>query len=99
MAPTTANPALTITSGFRLDAHEHSEAGRFGTAERLEPCAFVRLVQAAVLGPSVDQPAAALENLARGFDLDPGRSNLPPALLDERPREGFGGNYLIGHGR
>jgi hypothetical protein len=99
MAPATANSALTMTMGFRLDAHKHSDAGRLGPAQRDEPCAFVRLVQTAVLGPSVDQPAAALEDFARGFDLDPGGSNVPPALLDERPGEGFGGNGLIGHGR
>jgi hypothetical protein len=86
------------TMGLRLDRHEHSDAGRLGTAERNEPCAFVRLVQPAVICPPLDQPAVALEDLTRGLDLNPCGRDLAAALLDERPRHRFDGNNLFGHG-
>jgi hypothetical protein len=82
---------------FSLGRHEHANAGRLGTAERSEPCAFVRLVEPAVLGPSLDQPAVALEDLARRFDLNPCGCDLAAALLDQRPRHRFDGNNLFGH--
>jgi hypothetical protein len=58
----------------------------------------VRLIQSAVLGPSLDQPAATLEDFARGFDLNPSGCDLATALLDQRPRHRFDGNNLFGHG-
>jgi len=84
-------------TGFHLDAHEHADASSFGTPERSEPRALVRLVQPGVLGPSLDQPTAALENLARGFDLHPGGCDLAAALLDERPCHRLGGHNFFGH--
>jgi hypothetical protein len=98
MAAANANSTSTVAMGFRLNVHEHSDASRLGTPERNEPCAFVRLVQTAVLGPSLDQPAAAFEDFARGFDLNPSGRDLAAALLDERPRHRFDGNNFFGHG-
>jgi hypothetical protein len=51
------------------------------------------------LNPPLDQPAAALEDFARRFDLDPSGRDLAPALLDERPRHRVDGNNLFGHRR
>jgi hypothetical protein len=98
MTTARANSTSAVTMDFRLSRHEHSNAGGLGAAERSKPCAFMRLVQPAVLGPSLDQPAATLEDFARGFDLNPGSCDLAAALLDQRPRHRFDGNNFFGHG-
>ena len=54
-------------------------------------------IDRAALGPACQQPAAAPEHLPRRFDLHPSGRDLAATLLDNRARERFGRNRLIGH--
>jgi hypothetical protein len=93
---TAAIATSAATMGFRLDGHEHSDARGLRTIGQIH--LFDPVCHPTSLGPPIDQPAAAAEDLARRFNLRPSGRDVTAALLDERPCDGFDGNSFIGHG-